>query len=365
MSMYRTALVVLLALTTFAHILGYIPILAVAVPAAAETVQPKPPAPQPSASAQAPSASGTGAHELSRADLEAFLDGFVPFALEKADIAGLTLAVVKDGQILFEKGYGYADVTTKRAMDPDRTLVRPGSTSKLFTWTAVMQLVEQGKLDLDRDINDYLDFKVNSSFSKPITMRKMCIRDSSDMAKRTPVTPDSTLFRPGSISKLFTWTSVMQLVEQGKLDLSRDVNDYLDFKIPPAFGKPITLRNIMTHTSGFEEAGKDLFVKDAQHMDSLEYYVKNHIPERIFPPGTVPAYSNYATALAGYIVQRVSGKPFEQYVAENIFTPLEMKRSTFVQPLPEDLKPMMSNGYDLSLIHIYRLSLASACGWNE
>ena len=100
MSMYRLALVVLLALITFAHIFGYVPILAVAVPAAAEKVQPNPLAPQPSASAKAPSANDTGTHELSRADLEAFLDGFVPYALKNADIAGLTLAVVKDGQIL-------------------------------------------------------------------------------------------------------------------------------------------------------------------------------------------------------------------------------------------------------------------------
>ncbi len=213
--------------------------------------------------------------QLTAVDLEAFLDGLMPAQLEREDVAGAVIAVVKDGQVIFAKGYGY-----------------------------------------------------------------------SDMAKRTPVTPDSTLFRPGSTSKLFTWTAVMQLVEQGKLDLNRDVNDYLDFKIPPAFGKPITLRNIMTHTAGFEEVVKDLFVADAQHMGSLEYYVKNHIPARIFPPGTVPAYSNYATALAGYIVQRVSGKPFEQYVADNIYTPLGMKRSTFVQPLPEDLKPLMSKGYD-------------------
>ncbi len=213
--------------------------------------------------------------QLTAVDLEAFLDGLMPAQLEREDVAGAVVAVVKDGHVIFAKGYGY-----------------------------------------------------------------------SDMAKRTPVTPDNTLFRPGSISKLFTWTSVMQMVEQGKLDLSRDVNDYLDFKIPPAFGKPITLRNIMTHTSGFEETGKDLFVADAQHMHSLEHYVKNHIPERIFAPGTVPAYSNYATALAGYIVQRVSGKPFEQYVADNIYTPLEMKRTTMVQPLPDDLKPMMSKGYD-------------------
>lgn len=218
-----------------------------------------------------------GSHELTATDLEAFLDGMMPSQLEREDIAGAVIAVVKDGQVVFAKGYGY-----------------------------------------------------------------------SDMAKRTPVTPDSTLFRPGSISKLFTWTSVMQLVEQGKLDLDKDVNEYLDFKIPPAFGKPITLHNIMTHTPGFEETGKDLFVADEQHLYPLDRYVKEHIPERIFPPGTVPAYSNYATTVAGYIVQRVSGKPFQQYVAENIFTPLQMSRTTFVQPLPKELEPLMSKGYMLS-----------------
>ena len=97
------------------------------------------------------------------------------------------VAVVKDGEVLFKKGYGYADLKRKK-----------------------------------------------------------------------PVDPDLTLFRPGSVSKLFTWTAVMQLVEQGKLDLDKDVNTYLDFKIPAAFGKPITLRNAMTHTPGFEEVGSNL-----------------------------------------------------------------------------------------------------------
>ena len=229
------------------------------------------------AEAEKQPAPSAGTHELTGADLEAFLDGMMPSQLERENIAGAVIAVVKDGQVIFAKGYGY-----------------------------------------------------------------------SDMAKRTPVTPDSTLFRPGSISKLFTWTSVMQLEEQGKLDLDRDVNEYLDFKIPPAFGKPITLRNIMTHTAGFEETTHDLFVADAQHLFPLERYVKENMPARIFPPGVIPAYSNYATSVAGYIVQRVSGKPLEQYVADNIFTPLEMKRSTFVQPLPKDLEPMMSKGYSVA-----------------
>jgi CubicO group peptidase (beta-lactamase class C family) len=274
MSMYRTALAVLLALMIFVYILGYVPTLAVAVPAAAEKAQHKPPAPQPSASAKAPSASDTGTHELSRADLEAFLDGFVPYALKTADIAGLTLVVVKDGQILFEKGYGYADVRTKRAMDPGLTLVRPGSTSKLFTWTAVMQLVEQGKLDLDRDVNDYLDFKVNSSFSKPIT-----------------------------------------------------------------------LRNLMTHRAGFEEGLKSVLAYDPKQSMTTEVYLKNHQRPTLFPPGEVPAYSNYGCALAGYIVQRVSGEPFESYVERHIYAPLGMTRSTFRQPVPEQLKADLSQGY--------------------
>ena len=274
MSMYRTALVVLLALITFAHILGYVPIFAVAVPAAAEKVQPKPLAPRPSASAKAPSASDTGTHELSRADLEAFLDGFVPYALKNADIAGLTLVVVKDGQILFEKGYAYADVRTKRAMDPGLTLIRPGSTSKLFTWTAVMQLVEQGKLDLDRDINDYLDFKVDSSFSKPIT-----------------------------------------------------------------------LRNLMTHRAGFEEGLKSILAYDPKQFITTEDYLKHHQRPTLFPPGEVSAYSNYGAALAGYIVQRVSGEPFESYVERHIYAPLGMARSTFQQPVPEQLRADLSQGY--------------------
>jgi CubicO group peptidase (beta-lactamase class C family) len=219
-------------------------------------------------------AAGTAAHELTATDLEVFLDGLMPAQLERENIAGAVVAVVKDGQVLFAKGYGY-----------------------------------------------------------------------SDMEKRVPVTPDATLFRPGSISKLFTWTSVMQLVEQGKLDLDKDVNEYIDFQIPPAFGKPVTLRDIMTHTGGFEETARDLFVADAKHLTPLDQYLKQHLPKRIFPPFVIPAYSNYATSLAGYIVQRVSGKPFEQYVADNIYAPLEMKRTTFVQPLPDDLKPLMSLGY--------------------
>jgi CubicO group peptidase (beta-lactamase class C family) len=212
--------------------------------------------------------------ELTAVDLGAFLDGLVPMQLQREDIAGAVIAVVKDGQLLFAKGYGY-----------------------------------------------------------------------SDAAKKTPVTPDGTLFRPGSISKLFAWTAVMQQVERGKLDLDRDVNSYLDFKIPATYPQAITLRNLMTHTPGFEESIKNLIQPDARHLEPLGPYLGSHVPRRIFPPGLIPAYSNYGAALAGYIVERVSGQPFNQYVEEQIFKPLSMVHSTFAQPLPDSLKGLMSSGY--------------------
>jgi CubicO group peptidase (beta-lactamase class C family)/uncharacterized membrane protein len=229
---------------------------------------------QEASESKSPESSPRGNPELNAADVEAFLDGIVPLQLKQTDIAGATISVVKDGKLLFAKGYGYADVQKKQS-----------------------------------------------------------------------VSAQETLFRPGSISKLFTWTAVMQLFEQGKLDLDRDVNDYLDFKIPDAFGKPITLKNIMTHTPGFEEQIKDLFTTSG--TPNLGDYLKTHIPARVYPPGIVPAYSNYATALAGYIVERVSGRSFEEYITENIFKPLNMTHSTFSQPLPTALSPTMSAGYRL------------------
>jgi CubicO group peptidase (beta-lactamase class C family) len=237
--------------------------------------KPAPKAGKPAAKPGALPAQPAGTHEMTAADVEAFLDGVMPLQLAREDIAGAVIAVVKDGKLFFAKGYGYSDVD-----------------------------------------------------------------------KKAPVSPDATLFRPGSISKLFTWTAVMQQVEQGKLDLDRDVNDYIDFKIPATYPKPITLRNIMTHTPGFEESVQDLIATDAKALSPLGDYLKTHLPERIYPPGTTPAYSNYATTLAGYIVQRVSGQPFDDYIDQHILKPLGMTHSTFRQPLPDALKPLMSKGYE-------------------
>ena len=198
----------------------------------------------------------------------------MPYALARGNIAGAVVVVVKDGQVLLQKGYGYADI-----------------------------------------------------------------------AAHKPVDPEDTLFRPGSVSKLFTWTAVMQQVEQGKIDLDRDINTYLDFAIPPFDGRPVTVRNLLTHTGGFEETNKDLIYAEPSPEPPLDQYLKQNIPARIFPPGTTPAYSNYGATLAGYVVQRVSGEKFADYIDQHIFAPLGMQHATFRQPLPAALQPLMARGY--------------------
>ena len=114
-----------------------------------------------------------GSPSLTKVDVDAWLDGLMPYALKRGGIPGAVVVVVKDGQPLTQRGFGYADVKTRRPVDPATTLFRPGSVSKLFTWTAVMQQVQQGKLDLDADVNTYLDFKIEPKGSKPITLRNL------------------------------------------------------------------------------------------------------------------------------------------------------------------------------------------------
>jgi len=233
-----------------------------------------PPAPQPQPEQKTPPMTPATTHTLDTADLQPFFDGIISMQLERSDIAGASVLVMKDGNVLLQKGYGYADEK-----------------------------------------------------------------------KKTPVDPVTTIFRLASISKLFTWVSVMQLEEQGRLDLDTDVNRYLDFKIRPAFGQPITLRNLMTHTGGFEEESRDIIITDPKWKMSLRDFLIANQPMRLFPPGKIPAYSNYGVGLASYIVERVSGEPFEQYAENHIFAPLGMTHSTFYQPPPKAFPATPSEGY--------------------
>jgi len=206
--------------------------------------------------------------------ISAFFDDLIPRQLAERHIPGAVIVVVRDGNILFEGGYGYAN------------------------------LEQQIKVD-----------------------------------------PETSLFRIASITKLFTWTAVMQMVEQGKLDLDADVNQYLDFQIPNTFPQPITMKDLMTHTAGFEDQGYATYAAQPVAIVPLGQWLPAHIPARVFPPGQVPAYSNYGTNLAGYIVERLSGVAWDTYVEQNILKPLGMAQTTTQQPLPEALQPGMATGY--------------------
>src|SRR5215210_7592794 len=156
------------------------------------------------------------------AELEAFLDEELGREMEKHHIAGAAVSVVQDGELFFAKGYGDADL-------------------------------------------------------------ERCI----------PVDAEQTVFRIGSVGKLFTWTAVMQLVEQGKLDLDADVNTYLDIRIPDTYPHPITLRHLLSHTAGFEDRHVDMVTLKAEDLAPQRAWLVSHIPARVRPPGAVAAYSNY------------------------------------------------------------------------
>lgn len=202
------------------------------------------------------------------AGLPAFVDGQMAAYMRDHDVPSIAVAIVQDGRLVFARGYGAADRATHRRVDAATSLFRIGSVSKLLTWTAVMQLVEQGRIDLDADVNRYLK----------------------------------------------------------------------GVRIPPAFGKPVTMRALMTHTAGFEDGAVGyLSTYDPKADMSIQHALAAHIPARIRPPLKIPAYSNYGAALAGLIVEQVSGIPFDDYVERNIFVPLGMRHSSFVEPLPRHL----------------------------
>ena len=168
----------------------------------------------------------------------------------------------------------------------------------------------------------------------------------ADGEQQRPVDAD-TLFRIASVSKLSTSIAVMQLVERGELDLDVDISAYTDVKIPRRYSGDITLRHLLTHTAGFEERGRNLVTSESGPFD-LDKSVRQDPPEQVFAPGTTPAYSNYGISLSGYIVEKISGEAFEDYVQAHVLEPAGMDSSTFEQPLPERLADRMANGYKTS-----------------
>ena len=215
---------------------------------------------------------------LPSAAIAQWLDAVAAKALDDAGTPGAVVVIVQNGAVIFSKGYGYADYAKKTPVDPDRTLFYLASVTKTFTATAVMQLVEQGKLQLDADVNTYL-------------------------AK---------------------------------------------FKVPATFPQPITLRHLLTHTAGFDDKNIGYVARTAAEAKPLGDYLASDLPPRVRAPGLVTAYSNHGFGLAGHIVEIVSGKPYAQYVREEILRPLGMTRSTAEVPPPAELAIDLAPGHQWS-----------------
>jgi len=230
----------------------------------------------PAAPADIPQAPVATAAALPAPELEAFVDGLMQRGMVEDHIAGATISVVQNGQVILKKGYGVASVKSRRAVDPDRTLFRVASISKTFTWITLMNEIEAGRMRLDGPVNLYL--------------------------------PEAIQIRGKNMG-------------------------------------PVRLRDLMTHTPGFEDrAMGQLFEQDWKRVRPLNEYLRQERPRRVREPGTLPSYSNYGAALAGAAVANVTGKPFEQLVAEEILFPAGMTRTTFrdARPWRDDLPAPMS-----------------------
>lgn len=214
----------------------------------------------------------------SKEDVPNFVDKQMEKDLKKYNIPGAVISIVKDDNILYSNGYGMADISKNKKVDAENSMFRIASTTKLFTWTAVMQLVEEGKIDLDTDINTYLT----------------------------------------------------------------------TFKIPDTFDKPITMRDLMTHTAGFEEGGVGYQITtDTKRLNTtIAETLEKHALARVRPAGEKSAYSNYGATLAGLVVEEVSGLSYADYIQKNIFNTLDMKNASMMEPLPEKYAKNKVIGYN-------------------
>ncbi|MBE7099027.1 serine hydrolase [Bacillus cereus] len=214
---------------------------------------------------------------LNPKEIEAFTNKVIPEKMKKENAAGVAFVVVKDNQILFQKGFGF-----------------------------------------------------------------------SDKEKNTPIDPKKTVFRLASISKVFTASAVMQLVEQGKIDLNKDIVNYMGgLKYQNNMSEPVTMEHLLTHTTGFDYV--DPRPEDIHYQENdytmLKDYVEENMPTVVRMPGDTYTYDNFASMLQGYIVQNLTNTPFYKYMAKNIFYPLEMHNSSFV--MTNFIKEKLATGYDV------------------
>ena len=208
-----------------------------------------------------------------KGEFQSFMDTIFQKKIKEQHVPGAVITVVKDGQIIFSKGYGYSDLEKKIPMNADKTLVRTASVSKLFTYTAMMQLCEQGKIDLKANVNQYLK----------------------------------------------------------------------GYNLKNEYSTPVTVEQLLTHTSGIDDNRIADLSKDKKDLVPMNDFLKKHLPKVVREPGSIINYSSYDAALAGGIIEQVSGKPLSNFIEDNIFKPLEMKNSI----LDRDMNPKgLAQGYE-------------------
>jgi len=207
--------------------------------------------------------------------LETFFDKLIQTEVNKENIAGATISVVKDGLVTFQKGYGYADIEKEVKVDGKNTIFRVASISKLFVWVAIMKLYEERKLDLDDEITQYLP----------------------------------------------------------------------DLEIPNNYPQKITIKQLMSHSAGFEDEMIHLFAKTLDNNSSLGDILKRQMPSQIRRPGLHSSYSNHGTGMAAHIVENITQMSFMEYIEQEVLEPLNMTQSTFQQPLPPHLEQLYAKGY--------------------
>jgi CubicO group peptidase (beta-lactamase class C family) len=214
--------------------------------------------------------------QVDQKELELFLNEFFGLKMEQYHIPGLVFLMVKDGEVFFTRGYGYADVQNQK-----------------------------------------------------------------------PVSPDETVFQVGSVSKLFTATAVMQLVERGTIDMHTNINQYLKrFKLEENYARPVTMADLLTHSAGFRGRSINSMARRESERVPLGDFLAHNMPTRSMPPGSVISYSNHGNQLAGYLVEEITSIPFEKYVEDNILIPLGMEHSSFTNPA--NLLPCLAKGYYFS-----------------
>ncbi len=211
-----------------------------------------------------------------RTELATFFDGLYAGLEQAHHLSGMTVAVVRDGEVIFLRGYGYADIEKRKPVDPERTLFRLGSITKPFTWTAVMQLSAEGRIDLSASVDQFLP---------------------DDLSIRSP------------------------------------------WKVSP------TLHDLMTHTPGYDDVPAVGLFRHRPYRGVLKDALLESMPIIVRKPGDLVSYSNYGTALAGLIVERVSNVSWEHYVENRILAPLGMTNATVEQPIPQELAAQMAQGY--------------------